>query len=131
MTRAVSTDTLRGGPTLSYAEQGDRSGPALVLLPGPLDSWQSHRQVVERMPLTIRTIAVSQRGHGDSDKPPTGYRIEDFAADVVVLLDALRIERAVLGPTLGLVPGRPPGCNRSTRSRGRPGARSFTSPPSW
>jgi pimeloyl-ACP methyl ester carboxylesterase len=39
---------------------------------------------------------VSQRGHGQSNKPETGYRVEDFAADVVPLLDSLGIERAVL-----------------------------------
>jgi non-heme chloroperoxidase len=39
---------------------------------------------------------VSQRRHGDSDKPATGYRVEDFAADVAPMLEALRIDRAVL-----------------------------------
>ncbi len=39
---------------------------------------------------------MSQRGHGASDKPESGYGVEDFAADVVALLDALSIERAVL-----------------------------------
>ena len=39
---------------------------------------------------------MSQRGHGESEKPDTGYGVEDFAADVVSLLDALGIERAVL-----------------------------------
>jgi non-heme chloroperoxidase len=39
---------------------------------------------------------VSPRGHGDSQKPAVGYRVEDFAADVVPLLDGLGIERAVL-----------------------------------
>lgn len=48
------------------------------------------------MPPSVRTIAASQRGHGDSDKPSTGYQVEDFAADVVPLLDALVIDRAVL-----------------------------------
>jgi non-heme chloroperoxidase len=96
MTREVSTVTLRSGPTLSYVAQGDRSGHGLVLLPGPTDSWWSYQSVLERIPLSIRTIAVSQRGHGDSDKPATGYRVEDFATDVVLLLDALRVERAVL-----------------------------------
>ncbi len=96
MRAITSTVTLAGGLTLSYAEQGDRSGPVLVLLPGPTDSWRSYELVLEAISLSIRTIAVSQRGHGDSDKPVTGYRVEDFAADVVPLLDALRIERAVL-----------------------------------
>jgi pimeloyl-ACP methyl ester carboxylesterase len=68
----------------------------LVLLPGPTDSWRSYEPVLEAITLSIRTVAVSQRGHGDSDKPLTGFRVEDFAADVVPLLDALGIERAVL-----------------------------------
>ena len=101
MTREVSTITLGTGPTLSYAEQGARSGPALVLLPGPTDSWWSYQPVLERLPPSLRTIAVSQRGHGDSEKPATGYRVEDFAADVMALLDALRIERAVLAAHSG------------------------------
>lgn len=90
--------TVEGGLTLSYAALGlgDRAGPVLVLLPGPTDSWRSYEPVLERLPPSIRAIAVSQRGHGDSDKSPTGYRVEDFAADVVPFLDALSIERAVL-----------------------------------
>lgn len=39
---------------------------------------------------------MSQRGHGDSDKPPNGYHVEHFAGDVPPLLDELGIERAVL-----------------------------------
>ena len=96
MTTVVSTVTLPSGLSLSYAEQGDQSGPALVLLPGPTDSWRSYVPVLEAIPLSVRTIAVSQRGHGDSDKPGTGYRVQDFAGDVVPLLDALDVERAVL-----------------------------------
>jgi hypothetical protein len=94
--REISAVTLANGPTLSYSEQGDRSGSALVLLPVPTDSWRSYEPVLERLRTSTRTIAVSLRGHGDSDKPATGYRVEDFAADVVGLLDALDIERAVL-----------------------------------
>jgi pimeloyl-ACP methyl ester carboxylesterase len=39
---------------------------------------------------------LSLRGHGDSSKPASGYRIEDLASDVVPLLDALEINRAIL-----------------------------------
>jgi non-heme chloroperoxidase len=83
--------------TLSFVTQGDESGPVLVLLPRPTDSWRSYEPVLERLPSSIKAIAVSQRGHGDSDKPTTGYRVEDFASDVMALLDALGVERAVLG----------------------------------
>ena len=96
MTPAVSTAILESGVSLSLAATGDPSGPALLLLPGPTDSWRSYEPVLEHLPASIRAIAVSQRGHGDSDKPPTGYLVQDFAVDVLMLLDALGIERAVL-----------------------------------
>jgi non-heme chloroperoxidase len=96
MTPNVPTVMLASGVMLSYAAQGDELGPVVVLLPGPTDSWRSYEPVLEQLPPWIRVIAVSQRGHGDSGRPATGYRVEDFAADVVPLLDALAIERAVV-----------------------------------
>lgn len=92
----ASTVTLESGLTLSYLDQGDRSDRVLVLLPGPTDSWISYLPILDRVPQEIRTIAVSQRGHGNSDKPMIGYRVGDFATDVVALLAALDINRAVL-----------------------------------
>jgi pimeloyl-ACP methyl ester carboxylesterase len=92
----VSEVTLASGLTLSYSERNAGWGPTVVLLPGPTDSWRSYAPVLEHLPSAMHTVAVSQRGHGDSDKPDSGYAIEDFAADVVGLLDALAIERAVL-----------------------------------
>jgi pimeloyl-ACP methyl ester carboxylesterase len=87
---------LASGLRLSYADQGDPGDPTVVALPGPTDSWRSYRPVLERLPAGIRAVAVSLRGHGDSDKPAAGYRIDDFAVDVVQLLAALGIERALL-----------------------------------
>ena len=52
--------------------------------------------MLDSLPRWIRAIAVSQRGHGDSDKPNTGYRVQDFAVDAVEFLNALEIDRAVL-----------------------------------
>ena len=92
----ASTVTLESGLRLSYAAQGAGSNPAVVLLPGPTDSWRSYQPILERLPPDLRVMAVSQRGHGDSDKPQVGYSVNDFAADVVSLLDVLGIERAVL-----------------------------------
>jgi non-heme chloroperoxidase len=88
--------TLASGLALSYADHGDSSGPAVLLLPGPIDSWRSYQHVLDLLPSGVRAIAVSQRGHGESDKPEAGYRVEDFAGDVVPLLDALGVDRAVL-----------------------------------
>jgi pimeloyl-ACP methyl ester carboxylesterase len=92
----ISRVTLGTGITLSYAAAGDAAGPCVVFLPGPTDSWRSYEPVLQQLPRSIRALAVSQRGHGDSDTPPNGYRVEDFAGDVPALLDALGVERAVL-----------------------------------
>lgn len=94
--RRVSAVGVGNGPTLSCAEQGDGAGPALVLLAGPTDSWWSYDPVLELIPPSIRALALSLRGHGDSDKPLTGYGVDDFAGDVIGVMDALRIDRAVL-----------------------------------
>jgi pimeloyl-ACP methyl ester carboxylesterase len=41
-------------------------------------------------------FALTQRGHGDSDKPQCCYTLDDFAADVDAFMDALGIEEATL-----------------------------------
>ena len=96
MTRTVLSLALATGIAVEYAEVGEPAAPLVVLLPGPTDSWRSYEPVLDGLSDSIRVIAVSQRGHGESDKPAVGYRVEDFAADVPLLLDALGIERAVL-----------------------------------
>jgi pimeloyl-ACP methyl ester carboxylesterase len=138
MALGVSTARLAGGVTLSYAEQG--RGPALVLLPGPTDSWRSYEPLLARLPESVRAFAVSQRGHGDSDKPPSGYRVEDMAGDIGLFLDAVGIERAVVAghSGAGLVarrlaldaPGRVAGLvllAAPTTLRGDPGLEGFVS----
>jgi len=49
-----------------------------------------------------RYFAIDQRGHGDSERPETGYEMKDFAADVVAFLAAKGIEKAVVvGHSMG------------------------------
>ena len=81
--------------TLSYVDQGAAAGPTIVLIPGLTDSWRSYERVLPLLPSSVRVIAVSLRGHGDSDKPESGYRAADFADDVRALLDHLGILRVV------------------------------------
>jgi pimeloyl-ACP methyl ester carboxylesterase len=92
----VSVVTLASGLTLSYVRQGSGVDPAVLLLPGPTDSWRSYQAVLDHLPCETGVIAVSLRGHGESDKPAHGYAIQDFGGDVTLLLDALGIARAVL-----------------------------------
>jgi pimeloyl-ACP methyl ester carboxylesterase len=88
--------TLRNRLTLSYVDQGSRSAPAVVLLHGLVDSWRSFERVLPHLPASVRAIVPSQRGHGDSERPATGYRTRDFASDVALLLDALGVTSAVV-----------------------------------
>ena len=49
-----------------------------------------------------RTLALDQRGHGDSEKPAFGYSIAQYADDVIAFMDKLRIRQAVLvGHSMG------------------------------
>lgn len=93
--RVVPTVVIDDELTLSYWERG-AGDSAVVLLPGPTDSWRSYGPLFDFITANIRVVAVSLRGHGDSSKPPAGYCIEDLASDVVPLFDALDIDRAVL-----------------------------------
>jgi non-heme chloroperoxidase len=87
---------LANGITLQYAEQGDPAGLPIIFLHGVTDSWRSFELMFAHLPGSFRAIALSHRGHGDSDRPGSGYRAKDFAADLVALMDALGLERAVI-----------------------------------
>jgi pimeloyl-ACP methyl ester carboxylesterase/tetratricopeptide (TPR) repeat protein len=95
---------LNTGVVLQVAERGPVDGEPLLLLHGFTDSWFSYSPVLDRLPANYRAIVPSQRGHGDSDRPACCYRLADFAADAVALLDALKIERAtVVGHSMGSI----------------------------
>ena len=95
---------LPGRVRLEFAEQGDRSGTPVIALHGVTDSWRSFEPVLPHLPPDLHVMALTQRGHGDSDKPAGGYRPADFAADVAAFMDAMEIERAVLvGHSMGSI----------------------------
>ena len=93
---------LPGGVRLRYAARGAAGGPVVVMLHGYSDSWFSFSRVIPLLPKTIRVIALDQRGHGDSGRPARGYAMDDFARDIIQLMDTLKIERAtVVGHSMG------------------------------
>lgn len=77
----------------------DRAGgaPPLLLLPGLTANAHSFDGLVAAdLSPRFRTVAVDFRGRGLSDKPARGYSMEAYTADVIGVLDALEIPRAVL-----------------------------------
>lgn len=102
MQLAVNPVLLASGVRLLYAEQGDPSGIPVVLLHGVTDSWRSFERVLPHMPDSLHVFALTQRGHGDTDRPASGYRTRDFASDVSDFFDAMALSSAVLvGHSMG------------------------------
>jgi non-heme chloroperoxidase len=91
-----ATTPLETGLRLHYAEQGDPTGEAIVFLHGYSDSWFSFSRVLPLLSPEYHAFALTQRGHGDSDKPQCCYTPEDFAADVDAFMEAVAIEGATL-----------------------------------
>ena len=87
---------LATGPQIHYAEQGDADGEPVLLLHGWPDSWLTFSRVLPLLPPRLRVVAPDQRGFGESERPDSGYTIDDFAADAVAFLDTLAIERAII-----------------------------------
>jgi pimeloyl-ACP methyl ester carboxylesterase len=58
--------------------------------------------VLTHLPASVRAFALTQRGHGDADRPAGGYRTRDFAADVATFLEAVGTGPAVVvGHSMG------------------------------
>ena len=111
-----STVRLGTGLRLHYAEQGDPTGHPILFLHGWPDSWFTFSRVLPLLAPRFRAIVPDQRGFGDSERPGAGYRIEDFAADAVALLDALSIARAtVVGHSFGSLVARQVAISRPER----------------
>lgn len=87
---------------LEYVEHGARNGVPVILLHGITDSWRSFELVLPHLPKSVRAFALSQRGHGDSERPASDYSPRDFADDVAAFMDALELPRAVIvGHSMG------------------------------
>jgi pimeloyl-ACP methyl ester carboxylesterase len=88
--------------TLEYVEQGEPAGAPVLMLHGGTDSWHSFELVLPHLSPSIRAFALSMRGHGDSSRPASGYRYDDFAGDVAAFMDTLGLESSVIvGHSMG------------------------------
>lgn len=92
---------LRGGQRVVYSALG--SGPNTVLLVHNLLLQRgSFAAVASHLAHRCRAVAIDLRGHGESGPAPRGFTVHDLAEDLVAVMDALAVERAVLvGTSLG------------------------------
>jgi pimeloyl-ACP methyl ester carboxylesterase len=93
---------LPNGFRLEYVEQGPADITPLILLHGVTDSCRSFDLVLRHLPATIRALAISQRGHGDTDRPDSGYSYSDLSDDLLAFLNEVGIDRAIIaGHSMG------------------------------
>ena len=102
--RGIKFIELPNKVKLEYYEQGDISGIPVIFLHGISDSWHSYELVLPHLPPTIHAFAISLRGHGDSDKPMSGYFTRDFSSDIAAFMDRLQIKSAIIvGHSMGSI----------------------------
>ena len=92
MPYAPSEDGIR----LEFETFGSGSLP-VILLHGWGGSASYWREMISHLDLAgLRLVVLSYRGHGDSDKPTTGYTLDQFAKDVLAVADAVGAQQFVL-----------------------------------
>jgi pimeloyl-ACP methyl ester carboxylesterase len=79
------------GASIHVARAG--KGAPLLLLHGWPEFWLAWEPVMQRLADRYTLVAPDLRGFGDSDKPSGPFGPDGHAADMLALLDALRIER--------------------------------------
>jgi pimeloyl-ACP methyl ester carboxylesterase len=82
------------GVNLQYLDWGG-NGDILLFLPGLGNTAYVFDALARRFTDKFHVLALTRRGHGDSDFPETGYDLETLTEDLRQFLDALKIEKAV------------------------------------
>ena len=80
------------------------NGPHMCLLAGLGVSGYYYAELAARFSGSYHVIAVTRRGHGESDYPDTGYDVETLTEDLRQLLDALKMDHVILvGHSMAIV----------------------------
>lgn len=91
----VSDDTA-----LHYVEAG--TGRPLLLIPGWSQSAAEFVHQIDDLGRVARVIAIDMRGHGESEKPENGYRVQRLAKDLYDVICRLGLEEPdALGHSMG------------------------------
>lgn len=83
------------GIRLHYLDWGGE-GPALIFLTGMGSSAYIFNKFAPRFTDRFRVLALTRRGHGDSDIPETGYDPDTLTEDIRQFMDCFNIEKAIL-----------------------------------
>ncbi len=96
----MPTLVTNDGVRLSYVERG--AGAPLVMIPGWSQTAAQFEAQLDGLSANRRVIALDMRGHGESEKPAHGYKIQRLAMDLRNVIDGLALEDAsLLGHSMG------------------------------
>lgn len=100
--RRLSLSSGLSLPCLECLPELPSSTPPILLLHGLSDDAHSYEPMLRTLPPESHAVALTQRGHGDADRPADGYSVEQLARDAVDALDQLGIDQAVIvGHSMG------------------------------
>ncbi len=83
------------GVNLHYLDWGG-DGDVLLFLTGLGCNPHIFDHLAPRFTDQFQVLALTRRGHGESDHPETGYDVDTLTDDIRCFLDALGIEKAIL-----------------------------------
>lgn len=82
--------------TISYNDEGKEKDAVIIFIHGfPFNKSMWNKQM-EALKNDYRVIAYDVRGHGNSDAGTKDFSIDLFASDLLNLMDALKIDKAML-----------------------------------
>ncbi|GAA4546300.1 alpha/beta hydrolase [Pseudonocardia xishanensis] len=84
-----------GEITMNYAETGDPSRPAVLLVPEQTGSWWGYEETMALLAQDFHVYAVDLRGQGRSSWTPKRYSLDNFGNDLVRFI-ALVVQRPVV-----------------------------------
>lgn len=89
------------GVLINYA-LSPAPGPPLILLHGITERWQTFLPLIPHLSKNWQLYIPDLRGHGQSDRVNTHYRVIEYAEDIIVLLDTqINQPSVILGHSLG------------------------------
>lgn len=81
-----------------YEQEGD----AIIFLHFSGANLMMWHPIIPYFQDRYRLVLVDLRGHGKSDRPETGYHMDEMARDVIGIMQHLKLERAhIVGSSLG------------------------------
>src|SRR4051812_31795181 len=83
------------GVRLHYLDWGGK-GDTILFLHGSGDTPHIYDDLAPKFTNQFRALGLTRRGHGQSEKPATGYDTATRVEDIRQFLDALKIPRAIV-----------------------------------